>query len=64
MADGGGLPERQHQLLELRVLLVPAAAQFLEAGEALAPGLVEGGEAAAVHPGVGARGPGSTETIF
>ncbi|CAM5352014.1 hypothetical protein SVIOM342S_08993 [Streptomyces violaceorubidus] len=53
-----GLTQRQHQLLQLRVLLVPAAAQFLEAGEAFPAGLVEGGEAAAVHPGVGARGSG------
>lgn len=53
-----GLAQRQHQLLQLGVLLVPAAAQFLEAGEAFAAGLVEGGEATAVHPGVGARGSG------
>ncbi len=58
MAVRGGLTQRQYQLLQLGVLLVPAPAQLLEAGEAFAAGLVERGEAAAVHPGVGTRGPG------
>ncbi len=48
----GRLAKRQDQLLQLGVLLVPALAQLLEAGEAPAAGLVVGGEAAAVHPGV------------
>lgn len=58
MADGGRLTEVQDELLQLGVLLVPAAAQLLEAGEAFASGLVVGGEAGAVHPGVGAGGRG------
>ncbi len=53
VADGGRLTEVQDELLQLGVLLVPAAAQLLEAGEAFTPGLVVRGEAAAVHPGVG-----------
>jgi hypothetical protein len=58
MADGGSLTERQHQLLQLGVFLVPAPAQFLEALEPLSAGLVVRAETTAVHPGVGTRGAG------
>ncbi len=40
----------QHERLELRVLLVPAAAHLLEAEEAVLAGLVVRREAARVHP--------------
>jgi hypothetical protein len=49
---GGLLPQGADQLLQLLVLLVPAAAQFLQAADPVSAGLGVVPEAATVHPDV------------
>ncbi len=58
MADRGRLAQRDDELLELGVLLVPPPAELFEAREAGLAGLVEAVEAAAVHPDAAAGGTG------
>src|SRR6266566_1661628 len=52
---GGLLPQGADQLLQLLVLLVPAAAQLLEPADPVGAGLGVVPEAAAVHPDVPPR---------